>query len=206
MHCLYATPASGNCFKPQLLMALRGIPCTTIWVDVLRGENRQLEYLSVNPMGTVPFLILPDRRKISESNAMLWHLAEGSDWMPKGRDEEIRTLEWMLFEQTRLEPFLAPARVYLTLLPHMAEKKAAEIESWQAKALTGLSHLNRYLEGRDYLAADRPTIADIAIYGYVHLAGDAGFGMARFEATRAWLDRVRQIQGYRDLTTFAEAA
>ena len=82
MNTLYATIGSGNCFKPFLVMKQLGIPFRVALVDVLKGETRMPAYLAVNPNGTVPYLALADGRGIGESNAMLWHLAEGSRLIP----------------------------------------------------------------------------------------------------------------------------
>ncbi|MEM7506100.1 MAG: glutathione S-transferase N-terminal domain-containing protein [Pseudomonadota bacterium] len=117
MHQLYATAGSGNCFKPQLMMTQLGIPYRTIWVDVLRGESRHPDYLAMNPAGTVPFLRLSDDREIAESNAMLWALAHDSALLPTHPIEQAMIVQWMIFEQTRLEPFIAPARFFTTIVP-----------------------------------------------------------------------------------------
>src|SRR3984893_16529399 len=115
MNTLYATIGSGNCFKPFLVMTQLQIPFRVILVDVLKGETRQPAYLSVNPSGTVPYLKLVDGRGIGESNAMLWHLAEGSKLIPADSYLRAQILQWMFFEQSSLERFISPARFFISI-------------------------------------------------------------------------------------------
>ncbi|MEL6478325.1 MAG: glutathione S-transferase family protein [Pseudomonadota bacterium] len=206
MHRLYATPGSGNCFKPQLLMNQMGIPYETVWIDVLRGAHRSLDYLAINPEGTVPFLRLACGDELSESNAMLWALAERSDLMPEPGIETALAVQWMIVEQTKLEPFIAPARVYTTLLPHMTTEKAFEIDAWRAKAENGLNRLQRHLSKSAFMLGPRYTIVDIALFGYVHVAEEAGIDMERFPDITRWCAAVRARPGYVPMDVLAEAA
>lgn len=57
-----------------------------------------------------------------------------------------------------------------------------------------------HLADRDYFAADRFTIADIALYAYTHVAGEGGFELSRFPGIRAWLDRVAAEPGHTSIT------
>lgn len=206
MHQLYATAGSGNCFKPQLLMAQLGIPWQTIWVDVLLGENRRPAFLAMNPAGTVPFLRLDAGDEIAESNAMLWALAQDSALLPTHPVEQAMIVQWMIFEQTRLEPFLSPARFFTTILPGKTAEKAMEIDAWREKAEKGMARLEGHLRDHDFLVAGRYSIADIALYGYVHVADEAGLDFCAYPAIAEWCGRVRQTPGYIGMMSLAEAA
>ncbi len=117
---LYACLGSGNCFKPWLIMNQLGIPFELSLVDVLSGEQKLPGFLRINPLGVVPYLVTETGHGIGESNAMVWYLAEGSHLMPKRPEERAEALQWMFFEQSKLEPFISPARFFTTILP--AEK------------------------------------------------------------------------------------
>ncbi|HSP19457.1 MAG TPA: glutathione S-transferase N-terminal domain-containing protein, partial [Myxococcaceae bacterium] len=82
MHTLYGDSGSGNCWKPAMMLHARGLPFRWVEVDVVKRESRTPEFLARNPNGRVPLLELPDGRLLAESNAMLVHLAEGSEWIP----------------------------------------------------------------------------------------------------------------------------
>ncbi len=207
MHQLYATYGSGNCYKAHLVMSQLGIAYETTWVDVLAGETREGWFATLNPNGTVPFLCLPDGSSIAESNAMLWYLAKGSDLFPRTALEEAMTVQWMIFEQTKLEPNISPARFFTTIVPERQAEMAGQIVTWQVKGAEGLAKLDRHLDDRNFVVGDRYTIADIAIYGYVHVAGEGGFDLPAFPAVERWLSRVQQSSGYADMPVFcAEAA
>lgn len=190
MKRLFATVGSGNCFKAQLAMAQLGIAYRTEWIDVLNGETRRPRYLAVNPNGTVPYLELEDGRGIAESNAMLWYLAKGTDLFPQTAYEEAMTVEWMIVEQTKLEPMISPARFFTTILPERRVEMADRIVEWQDQGHAGLSRLNAHLAAHEFVAGGGYSIADIAVYGYVHVAGEGGFDMDRYPMVTRWCDRV----------------
>ncbi len=84
-YTLYSMQTSGNCYKPRLLMHLLGIPFRLVDTDPSQGETRTAEFLAFNPNGRVPLLVLPDGRRLSESDAMLLYLAEGTRFLPEDR-------------------------------------------------------------------------------------------------------------------------
>ncbi len=207
MHQLYATYGSGNCYKAHLVMSQLGIAYETTWVDVLAGETHEDWFTKLNPNGTVPFLRLTDGSSIAESNAMLWYLAKGSELFPKDALEEAMTIQWMIFEQTKLEPNISPARFFTTILPERRTEMADQIKAWQTKGTEGLAKLNQHLTARDFVTGERYTIADIAIYGYVHVADEGDLDLASLPAVERWISRVQQSSGYVGMPVFrAEAA
>ncbi len=206
MHQLYATFGSGNCYKAHLVMSQLGIAYNTTWVDVLAGETREGWFLALNPNGTVPFVRLEGGANITESNAMLWYLAKGSELFPVNAYEEAMAVQWMIFEQTKLEPNISPARFFTTILPEKRAVMSDQIKEWQAKGKGGLAGLDRHLANQDFVAGNRYTIADIAIYGYTHVADEGGFDLTEYPAVRNWLSRVQQTNGYVAMPTFCAAA
>lgn len=196
MTTLYATLGSGNCFKPFLLMKHLNIPFRTIAVDVLKGETRKAAYLGINPNGTVPYLVLDDGRGIGESNAMLWYLAEGSQLIPQDAFSRAKMLQWMFFEQSGLEPFISPARFFISILPNGREGREDDIAAWQERGRKGLTLLDAHLRDSKFIVGDRYTIADIGVFGYTHLADEGGFDLANYPAVQDWIKRVEDTDGY----------
>jgi len=127
---LYACLGSGNCMKPWLALNQLGKDFELALVDVLKGEQKSPEYLAVNPLGVVPCLITDTDQSIGESNAMLWHIAHGTDLMPASKDAQAEALQWMFFEQSKLEPFISPARFFNFILPNERQNKATDIAAW----------------------------------------------------------------------------
>lgn len=202
MHTLYATFGSGNCLKPYLAMRQLGIPFETVMVDVLTGETRSAEYLAINPAGTVPYLVLADGRGIGESNAMLWHLAEGSRLIPADAYQRAKALQWMFFEQSSLEPFISPARFFISIVPERRREREKDIVVWQERGRKGLRLLDDHLRGRRFLV-DHYSIADISLYGYVHVAEGGGFDFADYPSVRDWIARVENTKGFVGLSSLA---
>jgi glutathione S-transferase len=206
MNILYATIGSGNCFKPFLLMKQLGIPFRVSLVDVLKGETRMPAFLALNPNGTVPYLTLSDGRGIGESNAMLWHLAEGSDLIPTDPYQRAQVLQWMFFEQSALEPFISPARFFISIIPSRRAEREKDIAVWQERGRRGLKLLDNYLRGRNFLVGDRYTIADISVFGYTHVGEGGGFDFAEFPAVATWIKNVQKTDGFVPLAKLADSA
>lgn len=203
---LYACAGSGNCMKPWLALKQLGLDHDLILINVLKGEQRSAAFLALNPLGVVPWLVTDEGRGIGESNAMLWYLAEGSHLMPRTRADRAEALQWMLFEQTKLEPFISPARFFTTILPQEREARSNDIANWQDRARSGLARLNLHLTDREFVLRSGYSIADIAIFGYVHVAGEAGIDCANYPQITRWVDRVSLTPDFQPLEALGQFA
>ena len=201
---LYACLGSGNCFKPWLAMSQLGISTELHLVDVLKGEQKSTEYLAINPLGVVPFMLTGGGHGIGESNAMLWYLAEGSHLMPQSPEERAEALQWMFFEQSKLEPFISPARFFTTILPSEREARAADIKTWQQAAIPGLMRLDAHLTTRTFVLSSGYSIADIAMFGYVHVMDEAELPMSDYPAIQAWVTAVEATDGFLPLSQLGQ--
>jgi glutathione S-transferase len=185
---LYDHPASGNCMKARILLRQLELPYERVTVDLFTGETRTPEHFARNPDGRVPVLELDSGETIAESGAILTYLAAGTPYLPDERMARARVAQWMLFEQNRVEAELAYAR-FLNLSgrsEQMPEVFANRLE----RGKDALAALDRGLaDGRDFVAG-RYSIADIALYAYVHCAADAGADLDAHERIRAWLEQV----------------
>jgi glutathione S-transferase len=186
---LYDSPVSGNCYKVRLLLAHLEIPYERRSVDVVDRSNRPELLGALNPSLRVPTLVLDDGRPLGESGAILWYFGEGTRFVPADPYERAQVLQWMFFEQYDLEPALAVVRFWVAY-----SGRAEEFESQRpAKMKAGkrvLGVLDRHLDGRRYVLGESLTLADIALYGYTHVAPEGGFDLEPYPAIRAWLDRV----------------
>jgi glutathione S-transferase len=187
---LHDYAASGNCYKVRLLLALLGQPYERVPVDIFAGDTLTEKFAALNPARATPVLELDDGRALPESGAILWFLGEGTAFLPDDRFERAQVLRWLCFERA-LTPAVAGARFQV-----MTGRTDDETPFLLAKGREVLATLDRRLEGRDWVAVDTPTIADIALFGYTHVARDAGFDLAAHPAIAAWLDRVRALPGY----------
>ena len=196
---LYACLGSGNCMKPWLALNQLGLEFDIVLINVLKGEQKSDSYLAINPLGVVPWLVTDEGQGIGESNAMLWYLAEGSALMPATGAERAEALQWMFFEQSRLEPFISPARFFTTILPQERSNRTADIAQWQTRARPGLSRLNAHLSDRNFVLRSGYSIADIALFGYSHVISEAGIEKVDYPSISRWIDRVSDTADFSPL-------
>jgi len=187
---LYLTQGSGNSFKPALIAHQLNMACAVTYLDVLSGETRQPPYLDINPRGVVPYLELPDGSGLHESNAIAWYLAEGSALMPDTPLSRAQAVSWMNFEQTTLEANISPVRFFTHIAPQLAGDSVDMIALWRDRGNAGLSVLDSHLQNNDFITEYGYSVADIAVFGYTHLANEGGFVLADFPAVSAWIERV----------------
>jgi glutathione S-transferase len=192
---IYGDLQSGNCYKVKLLLALLGLPHEWVHVDTMKGETRTPQFLAMNPNGRIPLLELDDGTHLPESNAIMNYLAEGSRFIPAGRLERARMLQWMFFEQYSHEPFVAVARYIIRYLGRPPER-AADLQSKMAPGYRALGVMEAHLARHDWFAGGACSIADIALYAYTHVAHEGDFDLSAYPAVGAWLARVRAEPGY----------
>jgi glutathione S-transferase len=190
---LYDSGISGNCYKVRLLFAKLGVEYERREMDVFDRSDRPQVLGELNPALRVPTLVLDDGRALAESGAILFHFAEGTEYLPTDAFERAQVLQWMFFEQYSHEPNIAVLRFWEEAGTHVppAEKEAKRIAGEAA-----LRALDRHLTDRAFLVGDAYSIADIALYAYTHVAPEGGFSLQPYPALQAWLARVADHPGH----------
>src|SRR6201992_441282 len=186
MYKLYSMQAPGNSDKVRLALALLNAPYQAIEIDILRGESRTPEFLAKNPSGQVPLLDVADARYIAESNAILWYVAGGTPLVPESRVECAGALQWMFFEQHALEPNIGAAYFWLLLVKGGRDLQTHALEDLMGRGYGALQVMENHLKDHDYFAAGKLTVADIALYGYTHVADNCDYDLSTFPRIRAW--------------------
>jgi glutathione S-transferase len=194
---LYDSAVSGNCYKVRLLLAQLGIACERREVDVIDRTGREQLLGGLNPALRVPTIVLDDGRALAESNAILSYFADATEYLPAGRFERAQVLQWLFFEQYSHEPFIAVARFWAIASITAPER---ELEAKQRGGRLALEALDRHLCERQFLVAERYSIADIALYAYTHVAPEGGFALEPYPALQAWLGRVAAQPGHVRIT------
>lgn len=192
---LYGDRRSGNCYKPALLLTMINQPFDWVDIDVMAGETRSDEFLAMNPNGKVPLLRLVSSRYLAESNAMLLHLAEGSDYLPADAWQRAQVYQWLFFEQYSHEPCIAVAR-FIILYAGREKEEAERLTVLRQKGYVALKVMEQQLAQTPFIAGDRFTIADIALFAYTHVATDGGFDLEPFINVSGWLTRVESQPGF----------
>ncbi|MCE9673394.1 glutathione S-transferase family protein [Myxococcus stipitatus] len=192
---LYDHAPSANGYKVRLLLSWLGKPYTLVPVDIFAGESHTEDFLRhKNPDGRIPVLEPEAGRFLAESNAILLYLAEGTPLLPTDAFERAQVYQWLFFEQNTVEPNVGTARFWkLTGRARFhPEALALRVESGR-RALTTLE---RHLQDHTFLVGERPTVADIGLQAYVHVAPDAGIPLEPFPSINAWLARVKALPGH----------
>jgi glutathione S-transferase len=198
MITLYSMPSSGNSYKARLLMAHLNIPFRVIETEYDGGKEltKQAEFRAKNPHGKVPLLELEDGRLLSESNAILCYLAEGTRFLPGENFARAKVLQWMFWEQNAHEGSIA-VRGAILRYPERAHRRVPEVLDPLLEAGNHcLGVMEAQLKQTLFLAGDILTIADISLYGYTHSARRGGFDLDAFPALIAWLARVAGEPGH----------
>ena len=190
---LYDYAPSANCYKPRLLLALLERDYERVPIDIFAGDTLTDAYVAVNPSRETPALELDDRTVLTQSNAILWFLAEGTTFLPQDSLERGQVVQWLFFEQERVMVGIGGAR-FRILTGRTPELIPARLELGES----ALTMLEAHLEGRSYLVGNSCSIADLSNFAYAHVAQDAGFRLTDYPAVSGWLERVRALPRFID--------
>lgn len=184
---IYGDSISGNCLKVKWVADHLGLAYAWIETDIMKGESRTAAFLEMNPAGQVPAVILDDGRPLAQSNAIILHLAEGSDLIPADAYDRARMLEWMFWEQYSHEPYVAVVRFQV----RYEGKAPSEVEERLVKrSHAALARLEAGLGDEGFLVGSALSLADVALVAYTRVAHEGGFDLAQYPRTQAWVSRV----------------
>lgn len=195
MITVYGFSPSGNCHKVRLL--LEQLDRDYRWIEKRSDDasTRTPEMLAKNPNGKVPFIELDDGRVLTESNAILHWLAEGTPFLPVDSWQKAQALSWMFFEQYSHEPYIAVARFICGWTP-LDSPRRADLPRLRERGRQALAVMERHLASHAWFTGDFYGIADIALHAYTCVAEHGGIGLAGYPAVRDWLARVEATPGF----------
>ena len=191
LHCF---AQSGNAYKAALALALAGADWTPRFVDYFNGETRTPAYRAINVMGEVPVLE-HGGRTLAQSGVILDYLAERFPALGARNDDERRDiLRWILFDNHKLTSYTATYRFMRTFV---AKPNADVMAEFRKRAEAAWGVLDTHLAGRAFVVADRATIADLSLCGYLFWPDEIGVDWAAYPGIAAWLDRIRALPRWR---------
>jgi glutathione S-transferase len=200
---LYDYASSGNCYKVRLLLAQLGIEYERVPVDIFAGDTLTEEFARLNPARSTPVLVEDGGRPLTESNAILLHLAEGTRLLPSDPAHRAQAYRWLFFEQADVIPAIAGLRFMLITGRLAPDHPGAARRRADGERVLGL--LDRELAGREFLVDSGYSVADISLFAYLHVADDAGYELP--SGLRAWIERVEAQPGFmNDLEPYPENA
>lgn len=189
---LHRLALSGHCHRVELMLSLLGLPYETVDVDLAAGEHKRPAFLALNAFGQVP--VLQDGEvTLADSNAILVYL-EGryapGEWLPRDPVGAARVQRWLSAAAGPLAFGPAAARV-INLFGRSDDPAPS-----RQRADVLFAVMERELEATGWLAADRPTLADIALYSYTVTAPEGGVSLQPHARVRQWLARVEALPGF----------
>lgn len=195
MYTLYEFALSGNCYKVRLAVSFLGLAYERVAIDITKGESRTDEFLRINPNGKVPVLKTEKGAHLSESNAILWYLASETTLLPSSKLEQAQVLQWMSFEQSHHQPFIAGPRYWISILKAQ-EQYQSQLDEKRPRAYAALDVMEVHLQKNHYFVGNKLSIADIALYAYTHVAHEGGFDLSDYDALNHWFKRIEETKNY----------
>jgi glutathione S-transferase len=185
LHCF---AQSGNCYKPALMLELAGADWAPRYVDYFGGETRTPAYRAINAMGEAPVLE-HDTLRLSQSGVILDYLADKlGQFGPRDDAERREILRWLLFDNHKLTSYTA---TYRFMRQYVKDPDQAVMAEFRRRAEAAWAVLDGHLQGRRYVAADRLTIADLSLCGYLFWPEEIGVDWDAYPNVRDWLERLR---------------
>jgi len=198
---LYGHELSGNSYKAKLMLSLLGLDYEWIKVDLLAGAHKQPEFLALNSFGQVPVLV-DENTVLPDAQAILVYLARqygGESWLPREAEPMSRVIRWLSTTAGEIRQGPEAARLY-----YLLKATSINLEQANQKAEFILTQLNDHLADREWLALERPTIADVAVFPYVALAPDGKISLDNYPNVLAWIERVKHLPGFVGMIGIAE--
>ena len=195
---LHEYSASGNCYKVRLTAALVGKSIERREYDIMTGETRTPDFVAnVNSNGRIPVLQVDDRF-IPESNAACYYLADGSLLIPTDPFEHADMLRWMFWEQYSHEPNIATLRFWMGWLgpDGLSDLQRLQMPTKRTAGNAALKLMDDHLKNREWFVGSAISLADICLFAYTHVAGDAEFDLSRYPNIVAWMERVKGTPRY----------
>jgi glutathione S-transferase len=189
---LYYHPLSGHAHRARLFLSLIGAPHELVEVDLMAGAHKTPAFLELNRFGQVP--VLDDGGTvISDSNAILVYVAKKfgkTDWLPESPEAAAAVQRWLSVAAGQIA--FGPAAARLVTL--FGAKFNAEDVIGRAHAV--LKVIDEELAGRKWIAANNPTIADVALYSYIARAPEGNVDLTAYRNVNAWLGRIEALPGF----------
>lgn len=191
---LYTHPKSGNGYKVELFLNLIGLEFERIYVDMVNGEHKTADYMAMNPRGQVP-VFEDNGLHLWESQSILVYIAKkyaDESWLPQDPAAFAETIRWLSFSGAENEGLATARRIRLygrddDLTPH------------QELGIRGLKLIDAQLANNRFLAGEHPTVADMACYPYVAMAGEGEIDITPYAHIMRWIKAVQSLPNYIDL-------
>ncbi|MDX5592477.1 glutathione S-transferase [Pseudovibrio sp. SPO723] len=188
---VYRHALSGHCHRVELFLALNNIPHELVDVDLVNGEHKKEPFLTLNPHGRVPVIVDGDA-VISDSNAILVYLARkyAPHWLATDLIEEAEVNKYLTLAASEINHGPAAARLRLVFGADLQEARTLQLATW------AFEQLDKHLAENTWVAANKPTVADVALYTYSAHAPEGNISLEPYANLRAYLKRIEALPGF----------
>ena len=186
----WATP---NGHKIHIMLEECGLPYRAHPVNIGAGDQFKPEFLKISPNNKIPAIVDsegPDGQPISmfESGAILIYLASKTGlFLPASDRGKYEMLEWLMFQMGGVGPMLGQAHHFRIYAPEKIEYAINRYTN-EAKRLYGV--MDKQLATRPFIAGDRYTIADIAIFPWLRSWRNQGIDWTNYPNLKKWFDAI----------------
>jgi GST-like protein len=185
---LYTAPTP-NGHKASITLEELGIPYEVHIVNLLAGDQKQPEYLKLNPNGRIPTIVDRDEGHFAvfESGAIMVYLAEKAGrLLPADRKGRSLVVQWLMFQMGGIGPMMGQANVFYRYFP---EKIQPAIDRYQAECRRLFEVLDGRLAEHEWLAGDY-SVADIANWAWVRTHKWSGVSVDGLDHLRRWMGQM----------------
>ena len=207
---LYYWPTP-NGHKASIMLEEVGLPYRVCPINILSGEQFTPEFLAINPNNRVPAIVDHEGPEgepysIFESGAILIYLAEksGKLW-PSSAKHRYDVLQWLMFQMGGVGPMMGQAMYFQRIAAPNGEEHPFAIKRYRDETRRLLEVLNTRLEGRDWLAGDAYSIADMATYPWARAYPWASVGIEGLDHLSAWFERIDARPAVQEALTIPKA-
>lgn len=186
------TAGTPNGWKANILCEELGIDYKVHPITLSKNEQKEDWFLKINPNGRIPAIVDHDEGDLPvfESGAVLIYLAEKhGKFLPTGTREKAEVISWLMWQMGGLGPMQGQANHFVRYAP---EKIEYGIKRYTNETKRLYEVIERHLSdgGKQWLAADQYTIADMAAFGWVYAHDWAGVPIDDLPNLKAWLKRI----------------
>jgi len=190
---LYGMLGSGPTYTVGLMLSLSKYPFSYIHVNLREGQHKQPDFLVKNRYGQVPALRDGQSYHV-QSAAILQHLSDSlGKFDGKTEQERNRIREWLFWQWDKLSLPVFRLRARARGLRQFGDEVRIMYDTEAKAALAVLEH---ELGKGEWIAAKRPTIADIGVYGVLRYAGEANIDLTPYPNVSAWKKRFEALPGF----------
>ena len=199
---LYYHPLSSNSRRVVMTAIDLDVRLDLVVVDLSNGEHRTPDDLNLNPNGKVP-LLDDEGFHLWESHAIMQYLADktpGQDLYPRdiqARADVNRWLFWSAYHFTPAVGLISRERVSKRMVGGSGAPDPLEIERGETLLKAAASLLDAHLAQRQWIAQDRPTLADFAIASPLMHTAAAQLPVTGYENMQAWFARVQALDAWK---------